>query len=93
MSADPCVIADRCFLLDKPTEQQRARSVSRQLFSALCDLGFIASDRGSCTIVVGDYVCRVGLQKFVNQPAFRVIFSLEPADGSRDGMLIEHSDR
>jgi len=78
--------------MDKSTEQQHARSVNRQLLATLSDLGFAASNGGSCTVPVRDSICRVGLQKFRNQPAFRIIYSLEPADGSRDGIRVQHSD-
>ena len=79
--------------MDNPTEQQRTRSVTRQLLATLRDLGFASSKGGSCTIAVLDSICRVGLQKFRHQTAFRVIYSLEPADGSRDGIVVDHSDR
>ena len=79
--------------MDKPTEQQRARSVNRQLLATLSELGFAKSDGGSCTIAVCELICRVGIQKFRNQPAFRIIYNLERVDGSRDGLPTEHSDR
>lgn len=67
-------------------------SVSRQLLATLRDLGFVASTGGSCTVAIDGHVCRVGLQKFRNQPAFRVIYSFKPDGGTRDDAVVEYSD-
>ncbi len=78
--------------MDKPTEQQRARSVKRQLAAALSDLGFAAGGHDSCTIIIGDHICTIGLQKFRHQPAFRVLYSVQPVGGTRDDSVVQFSD-
>jgi len=78
--------------MDKAIEQQRARSINRRLPTGLRDLGFKKGAGGSCVRVIDGHLCRVGLQKFVHRPAFRVILSFEPGKDDGEDYVVEFSD-
>jgi hypothetical protein len=78
--------------MDKTTEQQRARSVKRNLPMVLRDIGFSKGAGGSCVLVLDGHTCRVGLQKFRYQPAFRVIISFERRGSEDRDIAVEFSD-
>lgn len=70
-------------MLDKTVEQSRAKYVARKFPTMLADLGFEKKRGASCMRVVDGHTWHVWLQKFRNQPAFRVAMSFKPADSER----------
>jgi hypothetical protein len=78
-------------MLDKAVERQRSRAVAGRLSAALADLGFSKDAGASCVRQLRGATCRVGLQKFRHQPAFRVVMSFAAPGQARP--VVEFSDR
>jgi hypothetical protein len=78
-------------MLDKGEEQRRSRTVIRGFAAMLVDLGFVKDVGGSCIRLLGTATCKVWLQKFRKQPAFRVAMSFKASDASES--VTEFGDR
>lgn len=79
--------------LSKDSEKRRAAAVKRRFRATITSLGFSDGPGGGCVKNIGGHTCRVWLQKFVHQPAFRVAMSFSPVDGREGDWTIEFADR
>ena len=78
-------------MLDAAEEQRRSRAVTRRLASTLTNLGFASGAGAGCVRPLGGGTCKVWLQKFRHQPAFRVAMSFAAPGRARPA--VEFSDR
>ena len=79
--------------MDKLTEKNRASEVKRRFPAILRELGFTKSYGASGVRIVDGHTCKVGLQKFRHQSAFRIIMSIEPKGEKEGSRIIDYSDK
>ena len=78
-------------VLDKATEQSRAKTVTRKFPAVLAALGFEKKAGASCIRMVDGDTWHVWLQKFRHQPALRVAMSFTPAGSEKSS--VEFADK
>jgi len=78
--------------MDKAREQAIAAAVRSGLRPAMRTLGYTPQGTGAFVRAVDGHVCKVWLQKFRHQAAFRVAMTFEP-DGDMNRSVTEFGDR
>jgi hypothetical protein len=77
---------------DKTEEESRARAIRRKFPALVEPLGFTKMPEGGCAREFHGRSCRIDLQKFRHQAAFRVWFYMYSPDPSETKPIVECSD-